>query len=371
MISAILCAAGAGSRAGFKVNKVLKELNGMPVLLYSVSALALEADEIVVACRKEDEERIRSLLASYPAARPVLGGETREESVLYALREVRGDIVLVHDAARPFVTREIIRACIESVEKYGSGVCALPATDTTVLTREGCIIAVPPREMVYTVQTPQGFMRGELLRAFSLAEAQGKLKDFTDESSLYAAYIAPPRLFTGDRRNKKLTFAEDFMPAERVGFGIDTHAFGKEQDYIVLAGVKIPAASGLVAHSDGDVLVHAVMDALLSAAGLFDIGHYFPDTDERFAGADSMELLSEVMRLIKEQGLAPQNVSVSVLAERPRLAPYIEKMRQNLAAALTLSPTAAAIAAGTNEKIGYVGEGKGITVYATVLLKKL
>ena len=139
----------------------------------------------------------------------------------------------------------------------------------------------------------------------------------------------------------------------------------------MLAGVKIPSESGLVAHSDGDVLVHAVMDALLSAAGLFDIGHYFPDTDARFAGADSMELLREVMRLIKEQGLAPANVSVSVLAERPRLAPYIDAMKEALAAALGISPSAVGIAAGTNEKLGYVGEGKGITVYAMVLLKKL
>ena len=139
----------------------------------------------------------------------------------------------------------------------------------------------------------------------------------------------------------------------------------------MLAGVRISSESGLIAHSDGDVLVHAVMDALLSAAGLRDIGHYFPDSDARFTGADSMELLREVMRLIKEQGLAPANVSVSVLAERPRLAPYIDAMRAKLAIALGISPAAVGIAAGTNEKLGYVGEGKGITVYAMVLLKKI
>ena len=370
MISVILCAAGSGSRAGFPENKVLRELNGLPVLSYSLSAFG-EADEILIPCREEDEARIGALLSPFPGARTVRGGETREESVFSALREVKGDIVLIHDAARPFVTRETVRACIQSVQQYGSGVCALPATDTTVLARDGTVAAVPPRGMVFTVQTPQGFLSGELKHAFSLAEREGKLSSFTDESSLYAAYIAPPHLFEGDRRNKKLTYPEDFAPCERAGFGIDTHAFGKAQDYIVLAGVRIPSESGLIAHSDGDVLVHAVMDALLSAAGLFDIGHYFPDTDARFAGADSMKLLDSVMALVKKEGLAPANVSVSVLAERPRLAPYIDAMRAKLATALGISPSAVGIAAGTNETLGYVGEGRGITVYAMILLKKI
>ena len=139
----------------------------------------------------------------------------------------------------------------------------------------------------------------------------------------------------------------------------------------MLGGIRIPHTRGLVAHSDGDVLVHALMDSLLSAAGLRDIGYYFPDTDDRFAGADSMALLAEVMRLVREQGLAPKNVSLSILAQRPRLAPHIETMRRSLAAALSLPLSAVGIAAGTNEKLGYVGEEKGITCFATVLLKNM
>lgn len=145
----------------------------------------------------------------------------------------------------------------------------------------------------------------------------------------------------------------------------------KEKNFITLAGVKIPSEHGLKAHSDGDVLIHALMDALLSAAGLRDIGYYFPDTDEKLRGADSMELLKEVMRLIREAGFAPANASISVLAEKPRLSPHIEAMKLNVADALGIPPAAVGIAAGTNEKLGYVGEGKGITVYATVLCKKL
>ncbi len=367
MISAILCAAGSGSRAGFSENKILREINGLPVLVCSVSAFAAIADEIIIACRGEDRARIDALLSPFPNARTVLGGGTRTQSVYSALQAAQGDIVLVHDAARPFVTRKIIEDCLACVREFGSGVCALPATDTTVLAENGCIASVPARRDVFTVQTPQGFWRADLQRAYEAAFSEEREDDFTDDSGVYAAYIAPPRLFLGDRVNKKLTYPEDFAPAERAGFGVDTHAFG-EGDHIVLGGVRIPHTRGLVAHSDGDVLVHALMDALLSAAGLRDIGHYFPDTDARFAGADSMALLAEVVRLVKEQGFAPKNVSLTILAQKPRLAPHIGAMKENLAAALSLPPDAVGIAAGTNEHLGYVGEEKGITCFALVLL---
>ncbi|MDE6273450.1 MAG: 2-C-methyl-D-erythritol 2,4-cyclodiphosphate synthase, partial [Clostridiales bacterium] len=362
----IICAAGKGTRAGFSENKVLKELNGLPVLSYSLSAFSPLVDEILVTASEEDEARIVALLSPYPNARTVLGGNTRGESVYYALNEAKGAIVLVHDAARPFVTQKIILDCIESVQKYGSGVCALPATDTVVLTKDNHIMSAPARESVYTVQTPQGFYTEKLLCAYEHAEEDERT--FTDESGVYAAYIAPPRLFVGDRQNKKLTYSEDFRPAERVGFGVDTHAFGQiaSNSFITLGGVKVPSHAPLIAHSDGDVLVHALMDALLSAAGLRDIGYYFPDTDESYRGANSMELLAKVLHLVRGQGLKPHNVSISVLAEKPRLAPYIEQMKSSLATALSLPLSNIGIAAGTNEKLGYIGEGKGITVYCTV-----
>lgn len=366
MTSAILCAAGRGARAGFSENKVLRELGGLPVLSWSLSAFsAAGVDEIIVACREEDEARIQALLAPYPAARAMRGGKTRGESVFAALKAAKGEIVLVHDAARPFLSQKLICDCIASVKAFGSGVCALPASDTVVLAAEGNVISVPARETAFLVQTPQGFYKDKLLAAYEKAREEGL--SFTDESGVYAHYIAPPRLFAGERGNRKLTYAEDFLPAERVGFGADTHAFG-EGDRIVLAGVSIPHTHGLIAHSDGDVLCHALMDALLSAAGLSDIGHHFPDTDERFRGANSMELLRKVVVMLARAGYAAKNASVSVLAEKPRLAPHIAKMKENLAGALGIGQDAVGIAAGTNERLGYVGEGKGITVYATVLL---
>ena len=367
MISVIICAAGRGRRAGFAENKVLHELGGLPVLSWSLSAFsAAGADEIIVACHAEDEARVKALLAPFPAARAMLGGETRGASVYNALKSARGDIVLVHDAARPFVSQKIIQDCVESVKTFGSGVCALPATDTVALAVDGNVFSVPARETAFLIQTPQGFYRDKLLAAYEKARAEGL--SFTDESGVYAQYIAPPHLFTGERENRKLTYAEDFLPAERVGFGVDTHAFGVERDYVTLAGVRIPHESGLIAHSDGDVVCHALMDALLSAAGLDDIGHHFPDTDERFKNADSMELLRKVVVLLANAGYAAKNASISVLAETPRLSPHIAQMKENLAGALGVHKNAVGIAAGTNERLGYVGEGKGITVYATVLL---
>lgn len=366
MTGVILCAAGRGVRAGFAENKVLREVNGLPVLCYSLSAFAPYADELLVACAPEDEARIARLLAPYPNARTVLGGSTRFESVYRALRALTSDMVLVHDAARPFVTPKTIEDCIACVKAYGSAVCALPLSDTVAEVLDGNIVSVPPREGFAAVQTPQGFYKNKLLGAYERARADGRV--FTDESGVYAAYSEPPRLFLGDRNNKKLTYPEDFAPAERVGFGVDTHAFSEEGDHITLCGVRIPSARGLKAHSDGDVAVHALMDALLSAAGLRDIGYYFPDTDERFAGADSMRLLEEVVGKLREAGLRAKNVSLSVLAERPRLSPYIGEMKERISAALGIPASFVGIAAGTNEKLGYVGEGKGITCFATVLL---
>ena len=371
-VCAIVCAAGKGERAGFSKNKLLVPVGGRTVLEQTVSAFDFpEIKEILVTTSEEDREEISRLFAGFPKVRVVSGGATRTQSVFRALEENRCDIVLVHDGARPFVSRRCIENCIQSVKIFGSGVCAVPSVDTVALADEnGSIASVPPRNRAYSVQTPQGFFAKELLGAYRKALAGGG--EYTDDSSVYAAFVSPPRLCEGSRDNKKLTYPEDFSDGfARTGIGIDTHAFGKPQDFILLAGVKIPSDSGLVAHSDGDVLVHAVMDAMLSAAGLKDIGHYFPDTDERWSGADSMNLLSEVRRKILAEGFAVKNLSVAVLAEKPRLSKYIDAMRLSLADALGLDPAAVGISAGTNEGLGYVGEGKGITVYANVLLKSL
>ncbi len=370
-VSVIVCAAGKGERAGFQKNKLLTLLAGEPVLKKTVSAFDFpEIDEILLAVSPADQAEITTLFQDNEKIRLVLGGATRFQTVKNALNAVKSEIVLIHDGARPFVPRACILECIQSVLTYGSGICAVPATDTIAFEKDGKIQSVPDRSNLYHVQTPQGFFTADLQKAYSLAdETQG---GYTDDSSVYSAFIEKPKLCAGSLENVKLTYPQDFSSGfARVGFGVDTHAFGKRQNYITLCGVQIPSDSGLIAHSDGDVATHAVMDALLSGAGLNDIGHYFPDTDERWKNADSMKMLERVLDLLKERGYAVKNLSVAIQAEKPRLKSYIERMKQRLAASLGVDINAVGISAGTNEKLGYVGEGKGITVYATALIKEV
>lgn len=370
-VCTIICAAGKGQRAGFEKNKLLIPYQGTTVLEKTLSAFDFPAiDEIIVTASAEDLQEISAICAAFPRTKAVLGGDDRSHSVYNALQNAASDIVLIHDGARPFVTREIIENCIQSVKTFGSGVCAVECRDTVAICKDSKIISVPARDTLRQIQTPQGFFRENITYAYSRAFESEKC-GYTDDSSVFADYCGAPRICSGSVENIKLTYAEDFNSgAERCGFGIDTHAFGKEQDFIVLAGVKIPSQSGLVAHSDGDVLVHALMDALLSAAGLKDIGHYFPDSDEKWRGANSMEMLKHVLSLIKEQSLKVQNLSIAIQAEKPRLAKYIDDMKNNLSSVLRIDPARIGISAGTNEGLGYVGEGKGITVNAYVLLKK-
>lgn len=373
-VCAIVCAAGSGSRAGFPKNKLLVPFGGETTLFRTLSAFDFPAiSEILVPASETDFDEISSLCRRFPRTRAVKGGETRAQSVYNALKQTESAIVLVHDGARPFVSRAVVEGCVESVLRGGSGICAVPATDTVALSGgDGKISSVPPRSSAFCLQTPQGFYTKDLLRAYERAFSAAEPKSYTDDSSVYADYISAPLLCAGSRDNIKLTYAEDFASAyARTGFGVDTHAFGKPQNHVVLAGVKIPSDSGFIAHSDGDVAVHAVMDAMLSAAGLKDIGFYFPDSDDEWLGADSMLLLERVRRLVEERGFAVKNLSVAIQAEKPRLKNYIDEMRRSLASALGLDANAVGITAGTNEKLGYVGEGKGVTVYASVLLRAL
>lgn len=371
-ITAIICAAGKGERAGLGKNKVLAPLYGAPVLWHVLKKFAF-ADEILITCSPCDKDEISAIAAPF-GAKLTQGGETRTLSVYNALKQASGDIALIHDGARPFVTEQIIKNCVKSVEKYSSGVCAVPVTDTIAAASDGEISAVPPRESLFALQTPQGFKRAEILSAYE--KAVESRENFTDDSSIYLRYVGKPRVCEGDTANKKLTYASDFNvdergifggQSEKIGFGVDVHAFG-DGSFVTLCGVKIDCSNGLIAHSDGDVAVHAVMDALLSAAGLRDIGYYFPDTDPKYSGADSIKMLKEVVKLVLNQGYAPSNLSLSIQAEQPRLAKHIENMKENLSAALGISKENIAVAAGTCEGLGFVGERKGIAAYCAVTL---
>lgn len=374
-ISAVIAAAGAGKRAGLGMNKLLAPLYGEPAIRHTFKKFDIPAiDEVIVAASEDSLAEISAIAAPF-GYKVITGGKTRTESVKMALNHVTGDIVLIHDGARPFLSAELIEKCIDSVVRFGSAVCALPVTDTVAGASYGLITSVPERSSLYSLQTPQAFFTEDIRRAYS------NLKDeeYTDDSSVYREFIGFPRIVAGEKENIKLTYAEDFKreflksaPADgcRVGFGVDVHAFC-DGDHVTLAGVRIPSDRALAAHSDGDVVFHAVTDALLSAAGLKDIGHYFPADDPEWENADSAHMCAIALGEVKKAGYAPVNVSVSVQAEKPRLAPYIDKMASTLAQVLGIPHECAGISAGTAERLGFVGEGLGITAYAYILLKEI
>ena len=376
-ISAIICAAGKGSRAGFQRNKLLVPFQGANALYYTLKAFEGIADEIIITASPSDREEIAAIAAPF-GAKIAEGGQTRTESVYNALREVTGDMVLIHDGARPFVTKEQIKSVIGCVKEHGSGILAMPSVDTVAIAEDGQISCVPARANVYDIQTPQGFYAGDIRAAYERAiEDEGA---FTDDGSVYSKYIRPAHICAeGSAANRKLTFKEDFatpFPAvppvnsgDRAGIGIDVHAFGKAQPFVTLCGVRIPCDTGLIAHSDGDVAVHAVMDAILSAAGLKDIGNYFPDTDDEYMGADSMALLARVIKIISEKGLKVAGLSLAVQAEKPKLMQFTDQMRANLSRVTGADKERISVGAGTSEKLGFVGEKLGICAYCCAVLE--
>lgn len=372
--SVIICAAGKGERAGFERNKLLMPLNGQPVIFCTAEKFFKIADEIIIAAAEDETEEISSICSPF---NPVIcrGGKDRTESVYNALKFATGDLVLIHDGARPFIEREDVISCLDCAEKFGSAVCARPCTDTVCKVLNGEIVSVPDRRELYSLQTPQCFLTEDIKKAYELAICDGC--SYTDDSAVYLKYIGKPHVFICGQGNKKLTFKEDFVNAAefkidgtaRVGFGSDVHAL-TGGDSITLCGVKISCPYSLVAHSDGDVPIHAVMDALLSAAGLKDIGNHFPDDDDKFKNADSIELLKNVVKLLKERGYAPFNASVAIQAQTPKLSPFIDGMKEKLSLALGIDKDFIGISAGTGEGLGFVGNKLGIYSTAAVLIMR-
>ena len=363
---------------GLPINKTLAALGGETVLERSVRAFDGLTDGVVVVYRAEDEETVRAL--RLPAVLAP-GGDTRQASVLSGLHALPEDaeIVLVHDAARPFVSRETIKRCVESARKYGSGVAAIPVTDTIKRADEnGRVLETLPRETLWAMQTPQAFRAAELRAAIETLQARGE--SATDDARAMEACGHTVRLVEGEAGNIKLTRPEDLAIARariekgrgetmlRTGHGYDAHRLVEDRK-LILCGVEIPYEKGLLGHSDADVALHALMDALLGALALGDIGGHFPDSDAKYKGVSSMLLLREVAALLAAQGAAVNNVDVTILAQRPKLKPYIEQMRRNVAGALQIDVSRVSVKATTTEGMGFEGEGLGISAHAVALVE--
>lgn len=367
-VYAVLLAAGAGARMG--ENKLALAFGGKTPLQLCYEAF-LESqcppERIVVAVSENTRAQALSLAEKDARVIVCTGGAARGASVLNALRTlqkhgVEAGIAAIHDAARCLVPPAVIDAAVCGAREHGCGVAAIPMRDT-VRDAKGTLL---PRETLFLMQTPQAFDFARILAAYEAAEAGGF--QATDDCAVYAAAGYALHFTEGSIMNQKLTYRQDlpFFRAAcgaslpRVGFGEDTHVLVPGRK-LVLGGVEIPHETGLLGHSDADALTHAVIDALLGAAALGDIGMHFPDTDARYRGISSLALLRETAALLRAHGFLPGNVDATIIAERPKLAPYIPAMREALAQALGMEASRISVKATTSEKMNDEGAEKCIT----------
>lgn len=374
-VTAILVAGGHSARMK-GTDKMTLKLDGVTVLERSLRAFALhpEVDAVVAVTRPDLIPLVERWRTRYPKITAVVaGGETRCLSVKAGIAAVpeTAEFVAIHDGARPFVSAELITEVIRAAEETGAAAPATAVVDTVkTVDGLGFVTGTPDRSILRAVSTPQVF-RFETYRRLIQNET-----DSFDDCQLFEKAGLPVKLVPGDRTNFKITSPEDVARAKmqtgdigfRVGHGYDVHRL-TEGRKLILGGVEIPYEKGLLGHSDADVLLHAVSDAILGAAALGDIGKHFPDTDDRWEGADSRIILRECVRLAAEAGFRPVNVDVTVLCQRPKLAPHIPAMRANLAQDLELPVDRISVKATTEEGLGFTGEGLGIACHAVTLMK--
>lgn len=371
-VTAVVTAAGSGRRMGTPLPKQFLKIGGKTVLEKAVEPFEASehVDEIIVVGSSEFLELCTGLCRQFSKfSRAVAGGKERQDSVRNALNLVEDGYVLIHDGARPYVDMETIMRVLEAAAGTGAAVAAVPVKDTVRQTRGGdnTDSITLPRDRLYSVQTPQGFDVALIREAYAAAEAEGFLG--TDDGGLAERAGHPVTIVEGSYRNIKITTQEDLPMETRIGTGFDVHRL-TEGRKLVLCGTEIPFEKGLLGHSDADVAVHALMDAMLGAAAMGDIGRHFPDTDDAYKGISSMILLQKVRELIEQEGFRLGNADITIMAQRPKLSPYIEKMRTNIAAVLGMDAGSINVKATTTEKLGFVGRQEGIAAEAVCTINR-
>jgi 2-C-methyl-D-erythritol 2,4-cyclodiphosphate synthase/2-C-methyl-D-erythritol 4-phosphate cytidylyltransferase len=371
-VAAIIVAAGRGERAGAGQPKQFVDLGGGRTMLGMCVATFLASDrvhDVIVAVPAGYADRV----AAHDRVRVVEGGARRQDSMSSAFAAVAPivDVVLVHDAARPYVTTRLIADTIDAAARYGAAIAALPVRDTVKRAigngDRHIVRETLPRDEIFLAQTPQGFRREVLQQAI---EASASL-EVTDEAMLVERAGLPVHIVDGDAANVKITTGEELMSARttttRIGTGYDLHRLVPGRP-LILAGVRIPFELGLHGHSDADIVCHAVTDAILGAAALGDIGRMFPDTEAQWKDADSIQLLRAAADVVRQANYGVSNVDVTVIAQRPKLLPHIDRMRANLAAALRVDVTAVSVKGKTNEQVDATGKGEAMACHAVALL---
>lgn len=380
-VSCILLAAGAGRRMALEENKIFYPLGSKSIIQWSLTHIdeVERIDEIILVVANGEEQQMADHIASIELQTEIVivtGGKERQDSVYNGLSKVKesNHIVLVHDGARPVVTADLFNKVIDGANEYGAVTIGVPSTDTVKrVDKNGQVIETLNRSELVNIQTPQGFQKSLFVEAHHRAKEAGYIG--TDDVSLVEYIDKAVHILEGDYKNIKVTTPNDIdvvkrylgikEKAMRVGYGYDIHQL-KEGRPCILGGVHIESSIGPDGHSDADVLIHALMDAMLGAAGLRDIGYYFPPEDDAYKGISSMLLLQHVNSLLKERHLEAYNVDIMVISETPKLKPHIEQMKVNIQSVLQIPLDRISIKATTNEMLGAIGRREGIAAQAVV-----
>ncbi|HEY9164475.1 MAG TPA: bifunctional 2-C-methyl-D-erythritol 4-phosphate cytidylyltransferase/2-C-methyl-D-erythritol 2,4-cyclodiphosphate synthase [Magnetovibrio sp.] len=370
---ALIVAAGRGRRFGGALPKQYAPLGTATVLRHTVQAFLAHArvTHVRVVIHQDDVDLYQAAVDGLSLLEPVFGGATRQDSVRLGLESLEGlnpSNVLIHDAARPFVSAAIIDGVVDALNEHAGALPAVAVADTLKRGQDGVIAATVPRDDLWRAQTPQGFHFNDILAAHRLLQGE----ELTDDTQLFERNGRPVVLTLGSETNFKITTEEDLMRAERLlgtafetrtGSGFDAHRF-EAGDFVTLCGVKIPFSQGLKGHSDADVALHALTDALLGAIGAGDIGRHFPPSDAQWKGASSDRFLAHAAQLVRARQGTIVNVDVTVMCEAPKLSPHNADMVARVAEILAISPDRVSIKGTTTEGMGFTGRGEGIAAQA-------
>ena len=373
-IAVVIAAAGQGKRLGADIPKQFLKIAGEPILVKTVRAFCDNdnVDYVFIVTNEDYIQHCEELSREYNLEKVVSvveGGKERQDSVYKSLQKIDEispdtELVLVHDAARPFISQETIDSVIEATAGVGAAIACVPVKDSI---RQGNSDESHnvDRSNLYNVQTPQGFKKSVLIEAYEKAFSDKYYG--TDDAGLVERLGQKIELVMGQYDNIKITTKEDMPMESRVGTGFDVHALVEGRP-LILGGVDIPFEKGLDGHSDADVLIHALMDALLGAAAMGDIGRHFPDTDPKYKGISSVKLLKHVVELLESESYRIGNVDITVMAQRPKIKSYIDDMTRIIAETMNVGVDKVNIKGTTTERLGFVGREEGIAAQAVCLL---
>jgi 2-C-methyl-D-erythritol 4-phosphate cytidylyltransferase/2-C-methyl-D-erythritol 2,4-cyclodiphosphate synthase len=369
---ALIVAAGRGHRFGGEMPKQYTQLDGAPVLRHTVMAFLSQPkiDHVRVVIHPDDMGLYEAATEGLGLKTPIFGGEERQDSVRLGLQQIADDapdFVLIHDGARPYISADVISRVLDALGSAAGAIPTLPLTDTIKRVIDGKIVATEDRFELWRAQTPQGFRYSDILNAHLKLTGQS----LTDDAAICEAVGLTVVHVDGDYKNVKITTLSDIQDSDngeifketRSGIGFDVHRFA-DGDHVVLCGVKIAHTHSLEGHSDADVALHALTDALLGAVGEDDIGHFFPPSDEQWRGVASDQFVSHAVKLIDSKGGRIVNVDITMMCEAPKVGPYRLLMRERVATILKISPSRVNVKATTTEKLGFTGRGEGIAAQA-------